>query len=106
MPAANDQQMQVFMDTRLRVRAEAFRNLDVDSADDKASLDDEYARATGGPIWNDARTDGPPHLLSSGPGAVPDDLANYNAFLDLWRKFLTGTFANVGEANGAAALYT
>jgi hypothetical protein len=104
--AATDQQMQTFANERIRPRAEQFRALDLACADDKAALDDEYARAQAGPLWSDARADGPPHLLASGPGSSPDDLTNYNALLDLWRKFRTGTFVSLAEANSAAALFT
>jgi hypothetical protein len=95
--AATDQQMQTFANERIRPRAEQFRALDLACADDKAALDDEYARAQAGPLWSDARADGPPHLLASGPGSSPDDLTNYNALLDLWRKFRTGTFVSRGR---------
>ncbi len=103
--SATDAQMQRYCDERIRVRAEAVRALKNGLSDDKASIDDEYARATSNSAWADARTDGPPHLLQSGNSANPDDLLNFNAFCDLFAKFLAGTFASQGEANGAAALW-
>lgn len=62
--AATDQQMQVFCDTRIRPRAEQIRALIAALRDDKAALDEVYDRAANGPAWNDARTDGPPNLLT------------------------------------------
>lgn len=102
---ATDAQMQAYCDGRIRVRAEQLRALFNAAADDKAAIDDEYARGVGANRWSDSRTDGPPHLLQSGNSANPDDLLNYNAALDLIAKFKAGTFANVGEANGFAALW-
>lgn len=92
MAEATDQQMQVFCDTRLRVFAEQIRAAYLAAKDHKASLDDEYARAVGASRWNDARTDGPPHLLQAGNNASPDDLLNFNSFLAAFIAFV--------EANG------
>lgn len=97
--------MQTFCDTRLRVLAEALRSVFNAAADAKAADDDVYARATSASRWNDARTDGPPHLLQSGNSANPDDITNFNAALDLIAKFKAGTFATLAEANSFAALW-
>lgn len=102
MAEATDAQMQVFADTRVRVRAEAIRALRTACLDDRASLDDVYARAIGTNRWSDKRID-PPHLLISGNSASPDDMLVYNTFISLFEKFMTGTFQNVDEANNAAA---
>lgn len=104
--AATDQQMQKFCDARIRVRAEQLRDLKLAMADDKSAIDDVYLRATSPNQWADARTDGPPHLLAAGDAANPNDVTNYNALADLFAKFCAGTFANVNEANSAAALIT
>ena len=106
MANATDAQMQRFADERVRLRAEQFRNLRAACLDDKAAIDDIYARAVSASRWNDARTDGPPHLLQSGNSANPDDALNYNTFIALFEKFMAGTFANLTEANSAAANWT
>lgn len=103
MPAATDDQMRVYADTRVRIRAEQFRNLRIACTDDRGAIDDIYARAISNDRWNDERTDGPPHLLQSGDSANPDDMLNYNTFAALFEKFMAGTFASVEEANSAAA---
>lgn len=106
MPEATNIQMQTYADSRIRPRAELIRDLKAFLSDDKLAIDDEYARATGTNQWADARADGPPHLLAAGNAANPNDFTNYNLFCDLFNKFLTGTFANVTEANSAAAAWT
>lgn len=103
MAEATNVQMQKFADERIRVRAEQIRALYLAVQDDVSAIDDAYARAVGTDRWTDARTDGPPHLLKSGNSAAPDDLLNYNTWAALFLKFMAGTFASQGEANGAAA---
>ena len=105
MAEATDAQMQAFANERIRVRAEQVRALKNALADDKAAIDDCYARAIGTSRWNDNRSDGPPHLLQSGNGATPDDLLSFNSFADLFAKFLAGGFSSLNEANSAAALW-
>ncbi len=76
MGIATDQQVQTYVNTRLRVRAEQCRALLAALLDDKAAIDDVYAAcAQGSPTWADNRTDGPPHLLA------PSDVLGYNAFI-------------------------
>lgn len=75
MAAATDAQMQAFADQRIRPRAEQFRDLVEEWTDDKASIDDVYARAVNGPSWADARTDGPAALATHG------DILEYNALV-------------------------
>lgn len=103
MAEATNAQMQQFANERVRRRAEQFRALRAACLDDIAAIDDIYARAVGADRWNDSRTDGPPHLLQSGNSANPDDMLNFNSFIQAFEKFMAGTFANVGEANAAAA---
>jgi hypothetical protein len=68
--------MQDYCDQRIRVRAEQVRALLASMQDDKAAIDDVYARASdANSPWADARTDGPPHLL------VSSDVLQYNAFI-------------------------
>lgn len=103
MAEANDQQMQQFANERIRPRAEQLRALFIAAADDQSAIDDIYARAVGNDRWEDARTDGPPHLLQSGNSASPDDILNFNTALAMLAKFRAGTFASVEEANSFAA---
>lgn len=103
MPIATDQQMQTFCDQRIRPRAEQLRAVYNAMTDDKASIADEFSRAANGPIWNDARTDGPPHLLASGPGSSPDDLSNYNAFATALLNLINGTSVANGSTVAADA---
>lgn len=103
MANATNEQMQVYANERIRVRAEQFRALRIACQADKSVIDDEYARAASNEAWADSRLDGPPHLLQAGNGANPDDFLNYNAFISLFEKFMSGTFLDVNEANSAAA---
>lgn len=105
MPEATDQQMQVFADERLRRFAEQARALRLNAQDHKNAIDDIYARGVSANRWEDARTDGPPHLLQSGDAANPDDMLNFNTAITLIEKFFAGTFENVNEANGFAAAW-
>lgn len=91
MAIATDAQMQSYMDQRLRPRAEQARQLVRDLQDDVNSIADEFSRSSSGPLWGDARTDGPPHLLASGPTSSPDDLSNYNALAATLLAVIAGT---------------
>jgi hypothetical protein len=104
VPNATNAQMQAYADERIRPFAESLRLLLAQAQDHLAAITDEYARATSGPIWNDARSDGPPHLLASGPGSSPDDLTNFNAFLVAFVNLCTTTGAHdraLGRVRGA-----
>ncbi len=86
MAIATDAQVQAYVDTRIRPRAEAFRNLSLDMADDLAVITDVFnACNQGSPTWSDNRHDGPPHLLA------PSDVLAYNTVIALWEKFRLGT---------------
>lgn len=73
MPAT-DQQVQQFVNDRVRVRAEQIRALKNSLADDIAAIDDIYAALASDPTWTDNRTDGPPHLLT------PSDVLGIHSF--------------------------
>jgi hypothetical protein len=79
MAAATDQQMQAFADQHVRPRAEAIRALVAGMESDNAGMGDMYARfnqaSPGYAPWADARTDGPPHLLTE------ESIAKYNTFM-------------------------
>ncbi len=74
--AATNQQVQQFVDGRIRPRCEQIRNLLVAMQDDISAFDDIYAALTAqNPTWTDQRTDGPPHLLT------PSDVLAVNTML-------------------------
>lgn len=61
---ATNQQVQQYVNERVRPRAEQIRALLLAMEDDRAAFDDIYAALTGDPVtWTDDRPDGPPHLL-------------------------------------------
>jgi hypothetical protein len=75
MPATN-QQVQNFVDTRIRPHSELARELTLVFDDDRAVIDDVYENLNNNPTWTDGRTDGPPHLLT------PGDVLAINAFME------------------------
>ena len=85
MPVATNQQVQTFVNERIRPRAEQFRALVALCADDKIAIEDIYAAAVAPTDWTDQRTDGPPHLLSL------NDTLTYNSIITLFAKFKAGT---------------
>lgn len=85
MAQANDQQMQQYADQRLRVRAEQCRALINALEDDQVAIPDIWDRAANGAAWNDARTDGPPSLLTSA------DMLAYNLVSAILLKCVNGT---------------
>lgn len=101
MAEATNIQVQNYCDQRIRVRAEAFRNLIASLRDDKSAIDDIYARAAGTNAWADARTDGPPHLLKCGNSSNPDDVLNFNSFAAAMLDIIDGVGT---DATNAATL--
>ncbi len=90
--AATDQQVQQYVNERIRVRAEQCRALLNAMLDDKAAIDDVYAAcAAQSPTWTDSRTDGPPHLLG------PNDVLAYNSFI-------TALIPNIRDAGDYASV--
>jgi hypothetical protein len=75
MAAATNEQVQQFVNNRIRPRAQQIRALLLSMEDDIAALDDVYANLTDSPDWTDNRPDGPPHLLE------PNDVLAINTFL-------------------------
>lgn len=79
MPRATDQQVQQYVNERIRVRAEQLRSLLAALVDDKAAIDAVYEHVSGAnavaSTWTDSRTDGPPALLT------PNDVLAYNSFI-------------------------
>lgn len=85
MAAATDSQVQKFSDERFRPFAELLRSAYLKAKDHQASIGDVYAALTApSPTWTDARTDGPPTLLT------PNDLLAWNAFMVAFTQFVEG----------------
>lgn len=97
--AATNEQVQQYVNERVRPRSEQIRALYLLCKDDKGSFDDVYANLTDSPDWTDARTDAPPHLLT------PSDVLAWNTFVTGFIALVEGTFNNVSEANGVSAQY-
>lgn len=77
MAVATDQQVQAFVDQRIRVHAELARALLLAFEDNISAIDDVYEALTQqNPTWEDNRSDGPPHLLT---GA---DVLAFNTFMN------------------------
>jgi hypothetical protein len=102
MAIATDKQVQIYVDQRLRVRAESFRALVNAIRDDKSAIDDIYAAcAQQTPTWTDTRTDGPPRLLT------PQDVLVFNAFISVFDKVILGTatLQDVADLHGNFAVF-
>lgn len=96
MAEATNSQMQDYADAKMRPRAEQFRAIDEAMSSDKETIDEVYQRAAGANPWADARTDGPPNLLTH------QDVLVYNAIITLWAKFRAGTATAQDSADFAA----
>lgn len=84
--AATDQQVQQYVNERIRPRAEQFRAVVNACRDDKAAINDVYAAVVqADPTWSDDRPDGPPRLLT------PQDVLVYNSVITLFLKVIDGT---------------
>lgn len=81
---ATNEQVQTFVNERLRPFAERARALYLLSVDHRAAIDDVYENLTTSPTWTDDRTDGPPHLL------VPNDVLAMNSFMAAFNTFVEG----------------
>lgn len=82
MSQATDQQMQHYADERIRVRAEQFRALVNACRNDYQQIGDVFDRAANGAAWNDGRTDGPPHLMTS------QDVLRYNTIIVMFLRLI------------------
>ena len=91
MAVASNQQVQRYVDGRVRVRCEQIRNLYLACKDDVATLGDAYENlSTGGDgkqEWEDSRADSPPHLMT------PSDVLAWNTFVEGFIKLVEGTFS-------------
>jgi hypothetical protein len=92
---ATNQQVQTYVDQRIRPRGESERGFVASLQDDKSSIDDVYAACSQGtPTWADNRTDGPPHLLA------PADVLSYNAYITAFIQLMTGTGEDQATKSG------
>lgn len=74
MPAADNNQIQRFVNQRVRVRCEQIRNLLLSCEEDKSLFDDIYAALTNNPTWSDNNIEAP-HLMTK------DDVLAWNTFI-------------------------
>ncbi len=83
--AATNQQIQTFVDSRIRAHAKLARDLAILLTDDIANIDDVYNQLNGGNSgnWADTRTDGPAHLMSA------SDVLALNSFFHNVRDAIT-----------------
>ena len=79
---ASDQQIQNWVDQRVRPRCETTVALVAAYDEDRAEVDDIYQTLNDNPTWTDNRTDGVPHL------AIPSDILAENAFEEDVRTFM------------------
>ena len=75
MAKATDQQVQQYVNERVRPRAEQMRSVLLSMEDDKSAIDDVYEALADNPTWTDDRSDAPPHLLT------PSDVIAWNSFV-------------------------
>ncbi len=94
---ATDQQVQQFVNDRVRQRCEQIRALYLACKDDKAAIDDVYQALSVSPTWGDVRTDAPAHLMT------PGDVLAWNAFITGFIALVEG--GNVADMQAAAAQY-
>jgi hypothetical protein len=95
MAAANNTQVQRFVNERMRVRCEQIRALYLAIKDDISVIDDIYnALNQPTPTWIDDRPDGPPHLL------VPSDVLAFNAAIHAFVNLVEG-----GDTSAFAGQY-
>jgi hypothetical protein len=93
MPQATDQQVQVYVNDRVRPFAEKARALYLLSLDNKQAIDDVYDACDPpeNATWTDNRTDGPPTLLT------PDHVLAFNTWISQFIKVVENDFANDAE---------
>ncbi len=101
MAEATNIQMQQFGDQRYRPFAEQWELLIARARSHKLAIDDIYARAVSVNAWNDAREDGPPHLLQSGNSQNPDDFLAFNTLITSLIALADGTPSTEGEKAAA-----
>jgi hypothetical protein len=94
--AANDQQVQQYVNERYRPFAEQMRAVYTLALDHKAMIDDVYD-AVDPPeeaTWTDNRTDGPPYLLDA------QDVLSFNSFITMFIAFVEGELTDQNKNVG------
>lgn len=84
MPAATNQQVQTFVNERMRPYCEAIRAVKLETDDNEGAIGDIYANLNNNPDWTDNRTDGPPSLLA------PSDVLAWNTFMFHFKRLIDG----------------
>lgn len=92
--AASNEQVQSFVNERVRPLCEKTRTLIALLDDYVATVDDVYANLTDSPDWSDNRPDNPPTLLT------PNDVLAINTFIQEVRTYVKG-HANLASAMSA-----
>jgi hypothetical protein len=82
--AATNEQVQAYVNERVRPWSESIRAAYLQAKDHKAAIDDVYANLTNSPTWDDSNSSNPPHLLT------PDDVLAWNAFVTAFIGFVEG----------------
>ena len=103
MPAATNQQVQTFVNERMRPYCEMSRALKLATDDDIGAIGDVYANLTNSPDWADGRTDGPPSLLA------PSDVLAWNTYMFHFQRLINGCASDaerIESANGVKNNWT
>lgn len=92
--AATNEQVQAYVNERVRPWSEQLRAVYLQAKDHKAAIDDVYANLTDNPTWDDAHDGNPPHLL------LPSDVLAWNAFVTEFIDLVEGdaNYAKVLQA--------
>jgi hypothetical protein len=100
MAIATDEQVQQYVNTRVRPRSEQIRALYNACKDDKAAGGDIYeALIQPNPTWEDEHDGNPPHYLT------PNDVLAWNTFISGLITFVEGKFPTVEDANYPSGQY-
>jgi len=94
--AATNEQVQAFVNERVRPRCEQIRNLYLACKNDRAVFGDIYDNLTDNPTWTDQHSGNPPHLMT------PSDVLAWNTFLFGLVAFVEGTLTNENKAEASA----
>jgi len=94
--AATNEQVQQFVDDRIRPWCESARAILLLADDHRAAMDDVYANLSDSPDWTDEHDGHPPHL------ATPADVLAINTAMAALQKFRDGTATVQDVADFAA----
>lgn len=82
--AATNEQVQQYVNERIRPIAENLRDALIRCQDELITIEDIYQNLSNNPTWTDERPDAPPHLLT------PSDVLGIHAFVFDFVAFATG----------------